>query len=74
MDARFRDIGFVFAGGSLTFLDFETFPPKLWEPVKCHCGEIIHRHDRVKHCRYLEVLKEESLKLLVIFAEIANKR
>ena len=32
MDARFRDIGFVLAGGSLTFLDFETFLPKLLSP------------------------------------------
>ena len=51
MDARFRDIGFVLAGGSLAFLDFETFLPKLYAPVICHCGEILHRHDRVKHCR-----------------------
>ena len=32
MDARFRDIGFALAGGSLTFIDFETFFPKLWAP------------------------------------------
>ena len=51
MDARFRDIGFVLAGGSLAFLDFETFLPKLYAPVICHCGEILHQHDRVKYCR-----------------------
>ena len=68
MDARFRDIGFVFAGRSLTFLDFETFPPKLWAE-KYYIGTIGR-----SIVGYLEVLKEESLKLLVIFAEIANKR
>ena len=25
--------------------------PKLWAPVICHCGEVLHRHDRVEHCR-----------------------